>query len=58
MQWSVRMGADTHGHRGKLFANAAYRFGGVTEKAATKAYIRTYGYKAYLQSQIRQIQMQ
>ena len=53
MQWPFRMGADTHGHRGKLFANAAYRFGGVTEKAATKANIRTYGYKAYLQSQIR-----
>ena len=39
MQWSFRMGADTHGHRGKLFADATCRFDRVTGKAATQAYI-------------------
>ena len=53
MQWSFRVGADTHGHRGKLFADATCRFGGVAEKTSAAAYIRTYGDKAYLQSQIR-----
>ena len=42
MQGSFRMGVDTHGHRGKLFAYAPCRFGGITGKADTKAYIRTH----------------
>ena len=42
MQWSFRMGADTHRYSGKLFADAPCRFGGFTGKADTKANIRTY----------------